>query len=102
MLGPSCHKRAHLTVLLALAIGVVTVLSGACGSSDACVPGDQKACACPGGTSGVQACAADGASYEACVCGTSAASTGASTTGSTGSGTGSASSSSNVSSASAT
>ncbi len=61
------------------------VACGSSGSSDAttggtgCTPGEQKECACPGGTKGVQTCAADGRSLEACECG-----------GSTGSGMGGA------------
>jgi hypothetical protein len=68
------------------------------GSADdgpmACVPGQQIACPCPGGTEGAQACNADGTGYDICVCpgsesesGTTATSgeptddTGASTTG---------------------
>ena len=31
-----------------------------------CVPGDQKACACPGGAEGVQICADDGSRYQSC------------------------------------
>lgn len=48
---------------------------GSSGSSDAttggtnCTPGEQKACACPGGTQGVQQCSADGRSLEDCQCG---------------------------------
>lgn len=49
---------------------------GSTGSTDAtsgggtCTPGEQKACACPGGTQGVQTCAQDGRSLNACECGT--------------------------------
>jgi hypothetical protein len=34
--------------------------------SQVCVPGDQKACACPGEADGVQVCADDGSRYGAC------------------------------------
>jgi len=34
--------------------------------SQACVPGEQKACACPGATDGVQVCADDGSRYGDC------------------------------------
>ncbi len=32
-----------------------------------CVPGDQKACACPGGLLGAQACNADGTGFDPCL-----------------------------------
>ncbi|MCA9619230.1 MAG: PHB depolymerase family esterase, partial [Myxococcales bacterium] len=35
----------------------------------ACVPGQQVACACPGGFSSIQICEQDGASYGPCFCG---------------------------------
>jgi hypothetical protein len=66
---------------------------GSSGSSDAtsgtagCTPGEQKSCACPGGTEGVQLCASDGRSLEACQCGagtTSSGGTGGAGGGSTG------------------
>ncbi len=54
---------------------------GSSGSSDAstsggagCTPGEQKACACAGGTMGVQTCASDGRSLNACECGGSSSS----------------------------
>ena len=67
-------------VRAALLGSVVAGLAGmaACGSSgtsDAttgggtCTPGEQKACACPGGVQGVQTCAEDGRSLNACECG---------------------------------
>ncbi len=34
--------------------------------SQACVPGDQKACACPGRPDGVQVCVDDGSRYDTC------------------------------------
>lgn len=42
---------------------------GTVGQQTGCVPGDQKACACPGGAQGAQACTADGKGYADCVCG---------------------------------
>jgi len=42
---------------------------GTVGQQTGCVPGDQKACACPGGAQGAQACSADGKGYADCVCG---------------------------------
>jgi hypothetical protein len=36
--------------------------------SKECVPGQQVACACPGGTRGVQACDAEGSKYLPCIC----------------------------------
>ena len=45
---------------------------GSGGSIDPlCVPGQQVACACPGGTMGAQACNAQGNGYEPCQCETS-------------------------------
>lgn len=38
------------------------------GSTTVCAPGEQKSCAFPGGTQGVQACAADGTAWGACDC----------------------------------
>jgi hypothetical protein len=77
-------------------LGSVVAGLAACGSSGStdatssggsnCTPGEQKACACPGGVEGVQTCAADGRSLEACQCG-----------GSTGSGMGGAGGSSGAS-----
>lgn len=42
--------------------------SGTGGSDDACTPGQQVECACPGGAPGAQACLSDGSGYEACQC----------------------------------
>jgi hypothetical protein len=49
------------------------VLLAACGGADkaasqACVPGQQVECACPGGPAGAQACKDDGQGYQPCVC----------------------------------
>lgn len=61
--------------VLLLSIGVLSGLLG-CSSSDpearACTPGQQIACACPGGPSGAQACNAAGSGYGACDCGADA------------------------------
>ena len=38
-------------------------------TNQACIPNQQLACACPGGTSGVQVCLADGSGLGACDCG---------------------------------
>lgn len=46
-------------------------LASACTRSTplhACVPGVQVACACLGGTSGIQVCAGDGSRYDTCIC----------------------------------
>src|SRR4051812_8721837 len=32
-----------------------------------CVPGEQKACDCPGGTTGAQICNAEGAGFDTCL-----------------------------------
>ncbi len=51
--------------------------------SQVCVPGDQKACACPGLPDGVQVCADDGSRYGAC---TGCATASGGNTGTTGAG----------------
>jgi len=53
--------------------------------SQVCVPGDQKACACPGLPDGVQVCADDGSRYGACTGCTSATGGSTGTTGAGGS-----------------
>jgi hypothetical protein len=60
-----------------LSLGLALGVAPACGdgegegdgSAGSCVPGQQVACACPGGGSGVQLCAADGSSFGPCSCG---------------------------------
>src|SRR5271169_4374977 len=57
-----------------LAVVFVPLLTAvACGTSNTkagpCVAGQQIACACSGGGSGVQVCTADGSGYGACACG---------------------------------
>lgn len=42
----------------------------------ACVPGQQIACACPGGTDGAQACLGDGSGFGPCECPTETTTTG--------------------------
>jgi MYXO-CTERM domain-containing protein len=42
------------------------------GSSGTCVPGQQTACACPGGAEGVQVCDATGDAFGKCTCGAGA------------------------------
>ena len=47
--------------------GGATSSDGSAGTSSAsCVPGDQKACACPGGSSGAQICNDAGTAYGSC------------------------------------
>src|SRR5688572_11486563 len=61
--------------VLAALVGMVSVVTSACGSDESnppgasCTPNAQQACACPGGDQGVQVCAADGNSFGACDCG---------------------------------
>src|SRR5829696_1971433 len=38
------------------------------GGATPCAPGQQIACACPGGSQGAQVCRGDGAGYEPCDC----------------------------------
>lgn len=49
---------------------------GSGGGSSGCTPGKTEACACVGGTMGVQACNEDGRSFGACDCGTTTSSSG--------------------------
>lgn len=59
-----------LKMLLPLGILHLLLLSSCTRSPKnlACVPGAQVACACLGGTSGIQVCTVDGARYDSCVC----------------------------------
>ncbi len=50
-------------MILALAM----MFTNSCKSKE-CVPGQQVACACPGGAQGVQSCDVDGARYLPCIC----------------------------------
>lgn len=60
-----------------LALGLWAGIALACGdgggdgdgSGGSCVPGQQVACACPGGGEGVQVCATDGSFFGPCSCG---------------------------------
>lgn len=47
--------------------GAQAGLGGSAGAP-VCVPGQQVACPCPGGSQGAQACRQDGTGYEPCVC----------------------------------
>lgn len=60
---------SHNVILMA-ALTALCVVAG-CSSSDSggsggCTPGDQKACACAGGTQGAQVCKADGTGWDEC------------------------------------
>jgi len=55
------------SLLVALAFVIATVAILGCKSKE-CVPGQQVACACPGGIQGVQACDAEGSKYLPCIC----------------------------------
>ena len=93
-----------------LSILAVAVYLGCGGGSStstggmACIPGDQKACPCPGGFMGAQACLPDGNGYSTCDgCGggsasSSSGSTSSGSTSSSGAGGGSSSTSSSASS----
>jgi hypothetical protein len=62
--------RFRQCILAPFALGTLIAamaLVSAC-KSKACVPGQQVACACPGGQQGVQACDVDGARYLPCIC----------------------------------
>jgi hypothetical protein len=56
--------------------------------STLCVPGQQIACPCPGGSEGAQACNAAGTGYEPCVCANADSGSGESTEGTTSTDTG--------------
>ena len=62
------HPRQPRPVFpVAIALVAALTLVASCRSKD-CVPGQQVACACPGGTQGVQACDVDGSRYLPCIC----------------------------------
>lgn len=42
--------------------------TGGSGGTQVCTPGQQVACACPGGDTGAQRCRDDGSGYETCIC----------------------------------
>jgi hypothetical protein len=50
------------------ALWLTLVTFACCAGAEHCVPGRQVACACQGGTFGVQVCAGDGSRYDACMC----------------------------------
>jgi hypothetical protein len=60
-----------------LSLGLLCGIAVACGDGEgdgdggagSCVPGQQVACACPGGADGVQQCTPDGSSFGPCTCG---------------------------------
>ena len=74
-----CWPAGHTLQVFILGLCLVGV--GACGSQDAgagpppadataaavCAPGDQKACACPGGMQGAQRCNDDGRAWGECL-----------------------------------
>lgn len=83
-------SRSMFGWVMAALLGSVVAALAACGSSGStgtagCTPGEQKVCACPGDTMGVQTCSDDGRSLNACECGSATG-----TTSSTGSGSGGA------------
>jgi hypothetical protein len=83
----------HRAFLLSLGL-LIALVAAAC-ADDACTPGAQVSCDCPGGDEGVQVCAADGNSYEACSCNTGSgptSSSGTTTSGGGGAGGGTSSS----------
>ncbi|MBL8681324.1 MAG: hypothetical protein JNK05_19255 [Myxococcales bacterium] len=62
-------RFARSFVLSHATLVAIAVLSSRCGAPDPrCIPNEQRACACPGGRSGVQQCAASGASFSSCDC----------------------------------
>ena len=55
---------------ISLLMGALVALAGCGGGAAptlACVPGDQKACACLGDGRGIQICKDDGSGYHACL-----------------------------------
>lgn len=63
--------EALVLILAASAVGCGASSSDVAAGGDRCTPGQQVACACPGGFPGAQACTADGNGYERCDCGSS-------------------------------
>lgn len=59
--------QCTLKLLVALAVAFTVTSASSCKSKE-CIPGQQVACACPGGTQGVQACDVDGSRYLPCIC----------------------------------
>lgn len=60
--------------MLTAAAGLL-LLTGCNKQERACVPGESRECACPGGAKGAQSCAADGSRLSACECAAAAAPT---------------------------
>ncbi len=77
-------KRSRLMwvvgAFVALAAGVAACGSSGSGNTSSgttgCTPGATQACACLGGTMGVQSCKDDGRSFDTCQCGSSSGSAG--------------------------
>jgi hypothetical protein len=57
-----------VAVLVVLVLAITTLLVG-CGGDErlGCIPGEQRACGCSGGTIGAQTCNAEGAAFDACL-----------------------------------
>jgi len=74
--GPKIIMQLY-RLLGGLSLGLLCGLAAACGDEDgegsgsgaSCVPGQQVACACPGGGDGVQVCTLDGNAFGPCACG---------------------------------
>jgi hypothetical protein len=60
-------RQRPRTTLATLALAFAMTFVSGCKSKE-CVPGQQVACACPGGAQGVQACDVDGSRYLPCIC----------------------------------
>lgn len=60
-------RQSMFTPFAVLALAFALTFASGCKSKE-CVPGQQVACACPGGTQGVQACDVDGSRYLPCIC----------------------------------
>jgi hypothetical protein len=64
-------RPAHFVSCVALSTAFLAACSdkdAGTGDSTVCEPGEQQACACPGGTEGAQACRDDGSGWEQCIC----------------------------------
>jgi hypothetical protein len=57
-------------LIVALGLGLFLAAFACDDSHDVCVPGATLACACPGGSSGVQSCNPAGSGFDYCECGT--------------------------------
>lgn len=58
----------RVRVGLALAVVLMSACGGEMPMTQACTPGESRACTCVGGAAGAQLCAHDGSRLEACVC----------------------------------